>query len=336
MIKSKIYNSLSDASAYLSMLKDYYSNYHGFDLFYGDNKKSLKYTIDSPDQESTFFISTNNNKIDGHIAVIRDRRLPDGVSLFGFFECTNDTKVFNNLWASANTFAHRKGVKNIIGPVNSSTFYQYRLNNNMLDAYPLFLSEPMHRNYYYELFINIKGVSELKYYSGLRTKFDSIINATKESYTDLLKGTYEIEAYNDPSLEITKKLYSLSNKIFGKNWMYLPISEQDFMELYDQKKIDKHISAVYICRWKNRIVGFSSTLTDGKRLIIKTLGVDPEFQEMGIGNALVHKIHIDAQAKGYKDIIYALIEEKNRVKLFTRDDAVVIREYSAFNFIIKE
>ena len=69
-------------------------------------------------------------------------------------------------------------------------------------------------------------------------------------------------------------------------------------------------------------------------MILKTMGILPEWQGRGLGNALVHKIHLDAQHRGITSMIYALIRDANQIRNFPRDDARVIREYACLSYKI--
>jgi len=69
-------------------------------------------------------------------------------------------------------------------------------------------------------------------------------------------------------------------------------------------------------------------------LILKTICILPEYQGLGLGNALAYKIHLDAQKEGFKKVIYALIREDNKVKNFPKDDTLIFRRYAAFEFKI--
>jgi N-acetylglutamate synthase-like GNAT family acetyltransferase len=65
---------------------------------------------------------------------------------------------------------------------------------------------------------------------------------------------------------------------------------------------------------------------------MKTIAVLPTMQQMGIGNALVFKVHTDAIHSGIEKIIYALIRKDNQVKHFPTDHITIFREYCTYLF----
>jgi len=63
---------------------------------------------------------------------------------------------------------------------------------------------------------------------------------------------------------------------------------------------------------------------------MKTIGILPDWQEKGIGNALVYEVHKFAKNNNIEKVIYALIRTDNKVKHFPKDDTIIFRKYAAF------
>ena len=67
---------------------------------------------------------------------------------------------------------------------------------------------------------------------------------------------------------------------------------------------------------------------------MKTIAVDPEYQQMGIASGLVHVVHSEAKSVAIRKIIYALVRKTNKIKYFPTDDVKILREYAGFEFRI--
>ena len=127
-------------------------------------------------------------------------------------------------------------------------------------------------------------------------------------------------------------LYILSGKIFMKNWSYIDLDEKQFNSLYSGDKLKKHINDIYLAYHDEELIGFCMNIRGGNNLIMKTIGILPDHQRKGAGNALVYLVHRDAMQKRINGIIYALIRDCNKIQFFPKDDAVIFREYACFTF----
>ncbi len=66
-------------------------------------------------------------------------------------------------------------------------------------------------------------------------------------------------------------------------------------------------------------------------LILKTIAVLPEYEDMAIGNVLVSKIAQIAKEKGFVNWIFAFMYKENTSqKMAKRNKAEVIREYALY------
>jgi ribosomal protein S18 acetylase RimI-like enzyme len=73
--------------------------------------------------------------------------------------------------------------------------------------------------------------------------------------------------------------------------------------------------------------------TKGKinTLILKTIAVLPEYEDLGLGNVMTRKIAKLAIDKGYRDWIFAFMYKDNTSqKLAKRNGTSVIREYALY------
>ena len=313
---------------YLDLLTSMYGKQGNFKYFFGDVKKALKYSRSNPHQRINYFLVGDR----ACFAFIRDNRLGDDEGLFGFFEVPENITVFQELWIQLAKVSKDYSINTLLGPVNATAWHQYRVIRES-DNSPFFKTEMMCMPYYHEYLQSLKPIEEIKYHSGYREKFDVIVEATRPAYEGYIGSEFEIKKYTKLDEGLLSSILNIIDKTFNSNWGFVPLTLKDFANLYSGEKLSEHLNNVYLLSKDGEIIGFLSTFEeDASTLIIKTLGVLPEYRSLGLGNTLAHKAHVDALEKGYKKIIYALVQEDNNIKRFPKGDAIIFRQYSTFKF----
>ena len=126
---------------------------------------------------------------------------------------------------------------------------------------------------------------------------------------------------------------NISRTVFTESWSYIELNTREFLHLYSGERSTINLHALYLLYKESDIVGFCSVYKENDAtLICKTIAVLPQYQGMGLGNALAYTVHDDAEKAGFKKMMYALIRAGNKIKNFPQDGAVVFRRYAAFEF----
>jgi len=332
-MKIKIHHSPTKLNKYYSLLHELYSTKFGFDFFISDKKKAIEYCFRN-NLPISFIEISDDDKCIAHIALIENKQLTNDSAFFGFFECANDITQFQTLWNKLISLAKEKGIKKLLGPVDGAIWFQYRINSFLTEE-ERFASEPITQNFYKKLLKSINPDKEIIYHSAYRKKFDAIIQITKPSMIKAKELGFEINHIKNITTELLENIYELSLKLFKDNWGYTQIAFKDFLSLYDSNKLSNHIKSIYTVTKNNALVGYCANIIHNDALILKTIGISPDYQGIGIGNALVYKVHRDAiDTRRIKKVIYALIKKENKIKHFPTDDIQVIREYSSYEFNI--
>ncbi|MBN2523478.1 MAG: GNAT family N-acetyltransferase [Bacteroidales bacterium] len=317
---------------YWDFLKKTYTVNPAFSYYFHDLQRGAHYCYESDNIDiSCIEIVTTNKQFQGHIAIIQHNDLSDETAFFGFFECINDPLVFEVLWKNLVELAKSKGIKRIMGPINGTIWHSYRIISYS-DNESFFPAEPLSQPYYYDLFRKKNPSRTILYHSAYRKYFDNIVRHTKKSYETLIEKGIEIGPITNLNSDIHASLFRLSEKTFRQSWGYVALNQNEFCLLYSSSKISNYIASVYGAYNGIDLIGFCTNMRYGDELIMKTIAVDQNFQQMGIGNALVYKIHSDALFQGIKTIKYALVRKDNKIKYFPKDDIHVFREYAAFEF----
>lgn len=296
--------------------------------YVNDTKEGMNTVLENKKISTVFFHLLEDNKLKGHIGLVYASAEE---AYFGFFEI-QDTQDFNDLWNEMFAEAKRLGLKKIFGPVNGTVWHPYRVISET-SSEQFFVQEPLSKEEYFNLFKNINPAHIIEYHSAYRTDFKMILELTASSLPLLISHNIQIVQENY-SIDLLKLIYELSVSIFSGNPGYYNLSFNDFAKLYTEPNDGNTELLIFKVLQDDKPIGFSYNLLMDKKMIMKTIGLLPEWQDRGVGYALVNKIHQFAQEKNIEKIIYALIRSDNKVKNFPKDDAVIFRKYAAFNFLI--
>jgi GNAT superfamily N-acetyltransferase len=318
----------------INLLRRKYGKSKNFDYFISDYQKAFDFCVNNENITFTPIASYEGLKINAHIALILDKRLPHGEALFGFLEVPNDIKTFRLMWDNLVKEARVKGASVLKGPVNGSIWHQYRCIKET-DGSDFFKSELFSETYYYDFLSSNKPISEIIYHSGYRERFDAILQVGQLAYDKLASAGFVIKEMESGSMENLQNIASISRTVFKNSWGYVELNQKEFFKLYSSEKLAPEITKIYLLYKDGDIIGFCGVLKEDEfTLICKTIALLPEYQGAGLGNALAFKVHLDAKKEGIKKIIYALIRDSNNIKNFPKKDAVVFRKYAAFEFHI--
>jgi hypothetical protein len=174
----------------------------------------------------------------------------------------------------------------------------------------------------------------VQYRSAYRTQFDGVIEVSEP----FLQGWYD-QGFSLENIELDSPitadaLLNMIDAIFMGNWGYESMTKAQFQNWL------QHITAgssstplLYWVHIKNQKVGFAylSELPDAT-IIFKTIGILPEFQAKGIGNAIAGELHKVAKSRNAQKCIYALVQVDNRVNRMPDLDTTIMREYETYIF----
>lgn len=316
------------------LLREKYGGSNNFGYFLNDSKKAFDYCVSSKNISFHPIAGFENGKMRAHIALIKDARLPAGEAFFGFLESPNHPPSFRLLWNSLIMEARDKGISVLKGPVNGSIWHQYRCVKET-DGSPFFKTELFCESYYYEYLRSVAPTSEMNYYSAYREPFDIVLQFTKDAYSKFAAPSFSIKEKRQATIEEWRTVAEISKNVFHTSWGYTELSEKEFVQLYSHDKLASHLNRLYLLYKGDDIIGFCGTLKENNlTLICKTICILPEYQGLGLGNALAYKVHSDARKDGFKKIIYALIRDGNSISNFPKDDIVIFRRYATFEFQI--
>jgi len=238
------------------------------------------------------------------------------VCTIGSFECVNDLAISNQLLSHSVELAKEKEYQFIIGPMEGSTWNNYRFSHH--NKSPNFFMEPFHHEYYASFFEDFGFKSIADYISNLDTEI-SFEEGTIAKFEKIYKDKGAIFRNLDLSNleDELRKIARFNNDAFSKNFLFTPISEDDFVKKYIQYKDYFNPDLIWIVEDENaQIQALSFSIKDylnqqEESLIIKSLARRSNSPYRGIGAYLIHKTYQLAKEQGYKSIVHALMLKDN-------------------------
>jgi hypothetical protein len=231
----------------------------------------------------------------------------------GNYEAIDDITVSSKLLQYIFSDAKKKGAEFIIGPMNGSTWDNYRFSIH--NDHPNFFLEPYHHLYYNNHFSNSGFEIIAKYITNIDRdiKFDhpEVLERTEElkkmgiTFRNVNLSEYESEL---------EKLFEFNSLAFKTNFLYTPISKETFMKKYSEtKKVINPEFVILAEDEKKDLVGYFFCIDDlfgrERSLIVKTIARHPDKKWQGLGHVIGNMIYRRAFEKKYTNIIHAFVFE---------------------------
>lgn len=234
-----------------------------------------------------------------------------------------------------------KGITRIVGPMNGNTWKKYR-TMKYTRGDTMFLLENVDPIEYNKIFQEA-GFTEIYTYTSNK---GLIQDAYKSEIIDMAEENLKqenivIRKFNkENAVQDLKKIYNISKQCFSRNPLYVEIEEEDFIKQYTDyiNMIDEDL--VLIAEKNNEEVGFVFCMPNYNEMkesgsiqtvILKTIAVLPEYEEMALGNVLLKQIAEISVEKGFKEWIFAFMYSNNTSqKMAKRNKAEIIREYAIY------
>lgn len=234
----------------------------------------------------------------------------------GSYECVDENDTAHYLLTEAKKLAKSKGHKWLIGPMEGSTWESYRFSN--YHQFSSFFTEPYHHLYYNNHFkdAGFEPIAQFTSNFSDNLKFDaSEIEKTQSEY--LKNGlTFRHLDMNNLWGDL-KKIGQFSIEAFSQNFLYTPITVDEFVTKYAsfQQVFDPDLVLIAEDSKQNiQAISFSlPNYSDPNRssFILKSMARKVDSQFKGVSKFLTEKTYQIATSKGYDTAIHAFMIEEN-------------------------
>lgn len=226
-----------------------------------------------------------------------------------------------------------------VGPIDGNTWQRYRFITERGDE-PRFFLEPDNPDEWPEYFRQAGFTPLAEYHSALNTDLtarDERIALKRQSLREegITLRTLDMDHF-DREL---RRLHTLSLVGFRDNFLYTPISEEEFLAQYIGIRPHVRPEFVILAEKANRLIGFIFAIPDlyqaarGVRIdtaIVKTMAVHPDHAGKGLGGLLMDLAHQAIHQAGYARVIHALMHVDNRSGQISKHTARTFRRYTLF------
>jgi hypothetical protein len=259
--------------------------------------------------------------------------IPDSVSnmgSIGFFDCEPTPEgrfAATLLLTEAFAWLKGHGTQSVFGPMDFNSWFQYRFKlKNTEEGIPDFPWEPPPAQAHLDVFRET-GFSEHIRYSSFFFEipdlniWDMYIARLEPDYLRVIDKGFTITGIRlDENLDSDlRKIFKLLNRSFAQSPMFEQIPFEIFSATTISTLKSKNCSGSSLCFTdQGKLVAFLFAFVSHGTLIYKTIAVDPDFQSLGIGNALTLQLCKAARQMGILKSAGALIRSGNTSEMIGR------------------
>jgi hypothetical protein len=224
-------------------------------------------------------------------AMINPRLLDPGgrpIGLLGFFESLDDPSAARAVLDAGVGWLRERGATIVRGPINYSTWNDYRFVVGDPTSRGWFQGEPLHPESYPRLW-GLAGFA-------VATRYGSYwlgdLEAVRARFAGKISNARNAGVVVRPvSAGDLPSLYQLALGGFRSAYMYSPIEPDEFASLYTADRAADVAGTSFIATLDGRAVGFVynyvAALPDGPAGIVKTIVVVPEARALGVYHDLL-------------------------------------------------
>jgi len=250
-----------------------------------------------------------------------------------------DDAAAHELLGRAGARLAQQGCTLAVGPVDGNTWQRYRFVTERGDEPPYFL-EPDNPDDWPRQFRAFGFTPLAQYYSALNADLgvaDPRMTVLAQRVHDHGITIHTLEA--DRFEEELRRVHALSLLSFRDNFLYSPISEEDFLAQYSALRRHLRPDLVLLAEKGNELIGYLFGIPDLLRAqrgaaldtaILKTMAVHPAHAGLGLGSLLMARFHEAARQAGFSRALHALFHESNRSGRLSAHSAHIFRRYTLF------
>ncbi|WP_176011821.1 GNAT family N-acetyltransferase [Victivallis sp. Marseille-Q1083] len=264
---------------------------------------------------------------------LRYRRQVPG--LLGFFEARFERQGAGMLFSAIGDHFRQAGFTTLIGPLNGSTWQAYRVT--LPSSRPPFFLDHVNPPYYQELFES-NGFAAIGSYLSSRVRLTGTSFSRLERFEPYFRQRgFRLRTFDaGNAVGELKKIHALALESFRHNFLYTPISEENFLAQY--RAILPFVKPEFVLlaeKPDGRLAGFLFALDnrfapEKRELVIKTLAAAPEPACRGIGAFLVETVQRQAFLAGYEAVYHALMHSDNTSARIGKAAAELYHEYRLY------
>ena len=250
----------------------------------------------------------------------------------GHYECVDDEATAATLLQHASQYIRDKGGEYIIGPMNGSTWENYRFATTSGQG---FFLEALQHTYYVAQWRQSGFGVIAEYGSHMDCDLPCDEEKLRQSVRELAAVGIRIRKVDLPDFAAElRRMFALCAESFQYNFLFTPISEHDFIA--KNLPVEPYLEPDLLwlaCDANENIVGFIFALPDHenastKTAIVKTLCRLPGAAYYWVVPALCNQLTQSARQRGYQRLIHAFMHKQNAsMCVSARFSGLAFKEY---------
>ena len=266
-----------------------------------------------------FYIKSKGGS--AHVIAMVDKRLPS-IGIVGYFACTNASVGSQVIGQAANWLKEEFGLKDIYGPINGTLPSDYRLN--LKDDF-WFPGEPVNPTWHMDAFREAGFNVFNRYVSGISKHYQLlmklVIRRPNKGYRHLKVRSFDSKRLKQDF----RKYHELRNDIFPLQSIYCAAISLEERVYNSSGNFDPDYT--YFLTDRGSEVGFIMSYAHEGRLILKTIGLLPEYRGKGLAGLLLKTVHDQAESECLKTAIYGMVRVGNNAYKMRKPGVRVFRKY---------
>lgn len=271
----------------------------------------------------------------GSLCAFVNPQLPPTLGLIGWYDCADDSEASASLLEAAVEILRARGCTSVTGPVNGDTWHRYRVALPS-DSPPFFLD--VENPSWYAGQWRSAGFSPVAEYFSTEIPIASVdmarIERDEASYRQQGVTIRPVDPQDfDSELAL---IHTMALKSFDRNFLYTPISLDEFLEIYRpvlpvvvRELVELAFDA------EGAPVAFCFALPDllappGSRVIAKTAGKVGREDLRGLGTHMIERVQLTAGRMGYRSVVHALMHRQNRSGRILEELARPLKSYELY------
>lgn len=269
---------------------------------------------------------------DASVVLMVNKNQQEYQNLFSFLNLSKNNNVNETLFKMMEEDAKARGMKNIVGPINYSSWFDYRLPIDNFDI--SFIPDIKGKKEEVDFLYN-RGYNNLYTYASTLASINKRLELV--SKRNKLSNEYFDELIVGSSVfDYTKEIFELSKECFKEGYLYSDVPYEVFNAIYMKwlKKLPFDID-LYMIREKatNKLVAYGICYYDtlNKMYVCKTAAVDKEHQKTNVVMQLAKIVFERARYYQTNKVLYHFQnEQKNTLSAFWRGCVILKKRYALF------
>jgi L-amino acid N-acyltransferase YncA len=235
--------------------------------------------------------------------------------LIGFFEFEDDPSISQELINCAASFLSENNCNYCIGPLNGDTWHKYRVTLTGC-AEKIFMDNV--NPGYYAAHFRSNNFECIAGYISLRIRPAHFEFGRLERFRPkIAEQDIKIRGFNTADFEgDLQKIYQVCIDSFKNNFLYSPVSFENFKMLYAGSEKLIHPEFVLLAECRDKTMGFIFAVPNimnrkKKGLVIKTLAISSDLAARGLGSYMTELLHYTAHQQGLDEIYHLLMHRSN-------------------------